>query len=1203
MMYRKTEQELARQSPNTARFFVHNRHVAWVLLLATLAWGVYGYLRMPKRKDPEIPVRVAVAICPWPGASAEKMEQLVTSKIEQRMAENSKVTKIESISKNSVSIVYVELDERVENTGREFDDIKLKLDAITDLPQGAGPVQFVKDFGDTAALMLTVASPKVGPTEIAIRARDIREAIVRTRPVVASRASILLSMPPFLDRQILERDMPVYAGYVRAAGLGKDLRTIIGSGFAGFDLETQADDATLTKFLQQFMENWRVKTFHPDFWDPIFVRDPNTIEARLQQVAGDKYSFRQLDDFTDLIKRRLQTVPQVSKVDRMGLLGEQIVLEYSQERVASSGLQQSSLGPILNARNIVLPGGMLDIGGKNVTIDPSGDFKSEKDLGSVIFTSTASGAPVYLRDLVNILRKYQNPPDYLNFYTWQDSQAEWHRNRAITLAIQMRPGEQIGNFGRQVDSALAAAKQTLPGDLILARTSDQPQQVEENIDLFMMSLFEAIGLVVLVALVGFWEWRSALLMSLSIPITLAMTFGMMDALGLDLQQVSIASLIIALGLLVDDPVVAGDAIKRDLDAGKPPSIASWLGPTKLATAILFATITNIVAYLPFLTLPGDIGRFLYTLPVVITCALIASRIVSMTFIPVLGYYMLRRDQHTQLSGGEAGSKRNLKRAYFRIGGFLLEHRWWTFAGSLVFLAVGGLLANQLKESFFPKDLSYLSYVDVWLPEDATLAATDNSAKQTEAIIRQVAAKYGRQRPDEDGRPREILQSLTTFVGGGGPRFWFSVNPEQQQLNYAQVVVQVKDKRDTNALVDPLQRALTERVPGARVDVRQLESGDPVGVPIAVRVSGTDVAALRSVAEKIKQIYRADPNSDRIRDDWGTESFFVKLQVDSDRANLAGITNLDVAVSSTAGMSGYPVSTLREGNKDIPIVVQLRPEERAQLADVQNLYIFSLQGPQKLPLGQVSSITYQMETEKIRRRNQFRTITVSSFPVPGVLASEVMNRIRPQLVALRNSLPPGYQMEIAGEEEAQAKDFRRMSIVLAISVFAIFLALAFQFRHAVKPFIVFFSVPYGVLGGLSALSLMGLPFGFMAFLGAISLVGVIVSHVIVLFDFVEGARERGEPLKQSLLDAGVARLRPVLITVGATVLGLVPLALHGGPLWEPLCYVQMGGLLVATFVTLLFVPVLYSIFVLDLKLVKWEAATSEETEESMAGAGS
>jgi multidrug efflux pump subunit AcrB len=369
-------------------------------------------------------------------------------------------------------------------------------------------------------------------------------------------------------------------------------------------------------------------------------------------------------------------------------------------------------------------------------------------------------------------------------------------------------------------------------------------------------------------------------------------------------------------------------------------------------------------------------------------------------------------------------------------------------------------------------------------------------------------------------------------------------------------------------------------------VRQLENGDSVGLPVAIRISGEDASTLRFASERVQQIFRQIPQATRVRDDWGNDRFSVELKVDNDRANLAGLTNQDVAGSSLAAISGRSLSTLREGDKQIPIVARMRTDEIAGLQDVGNLYVYSGNSSRKLPVREVAHIDYSFRSEVIRRRNQIRTITVSTSPQEGVLASEVMALARPALNAVAASLPSGYKLEIGGEEEKQVDGFHNLSIVLITSVFAIFLALTFQFRNAVKLFIVFAAVPFGAVGAMAALWVMGQPFGFMGFLGVISLVGVIVSHIIVLFDFIEEKHAEGEPFIQAVLDAGIMRLRPVLITVGATVFGLFPLAAHGGPLWEPMCYAQIGGLTAATFITLLLVPVFYSICVLDLKIVRW-----------------
>jgi multidrug efflux pump subunit AcrB len=1220
-MSHKTEAEYIAQTHNTARFFTENRQVSIVLLLAVCLWGWYGYMHMPKRKDPSIPVRVAVASIAWPGASAQEVEQLVSRPVEQVMATNAFLKPpsasdfgIRSISFPGLSLVYIQLDDTVTDTKKQFSDINMKLNALNNrLPQGAGPIQFNSDFGDTAALMLTVASPRASDVDIALRARSIRAAIEATRKAEAvhapqPRVSIVYAFPLSVSPDLVRDAFVSVLGSAGSNQYVSDPHFFSGSGFIGADVSSRLTDDQLRELGDRLVtEKLHQSEIHPDSWPGAFIRDPADTEARLAAVAGDKYSYRELDDFTDLIGRTVQGAPEVAKVERKGVLPEQIYLDYSQDRLAAYGYTPSNLKDILGARNITLPGGQLEVGPQNIQIDPSGKFTDPRQIGDVIIGSSSSAAksPVYLRDLVDISRGYQSPAKYLNYLTWMDKQGHWRRSRAVTVAVQMKDGEQIDAFGRSVDAKLAAVRQYLPEDLVIARTSDQPLQVKENLSLFMDALYEAIALVVLVSWIGFWEWRSAVLMALCIPITLAMTFGGLYLLGIDIQQVSVATLIIALGLLVDDPVIAGDSIKRSLADGEPRIIAAWLGPTKLATAILYATITNIVAYLPFLLVTGSTGEFLHSLPIVMTVALVASRLVSMTFLPLLGYYLLRPEKKETKTLEELRSS-GLFGLYARAAKYSIEHRWKFFIGSLVFLALGAFIFSRLSSAFFPEDVQYWSYVDVWLPNDSTLEATNQTARKVEEIVRQEAQRFSSEHAKAG--QGDVLRYVTTFVGGGGPRFWFSASPQLQQLNYAQVLIEVKDKEITPQFIRELQPVLTASIPGARMDARQLLT-NPIDYPIEIRISSTadvnakdeaeDIRGLRTIAGKVEGIFRSIPIAERTRNEWGEENAQIALTIDPDRANLAGITNMDVANSSVAGMSGSTVSVLQEGQKQIPVVARLRMDERSQLSDIQNLYVYGSQDSSKVPLSQISNIEHDLVTGRIVRLEQFRTMNVRSFPVAGKLSSEVLKEAMPRLQQLQAQLPPGYQMQFGGEYDKTKNGFKNLALVMLISTLAIYLALLFQFKNAIKPLLVLAAAPYGMMGAFAALWIMGEPFGFMAFLGVASLIGVIVSHSIVLFDFIEERHIAGDDFELALIDAGILRLRPVLITVFATVLALLPLALHGGPLWKPLCYAQIGGLLVATVVTKLQVPVMYAIFVLDFKILKWE--TEEEANAASGNA--
>ncbi|MCG8543477.1 MAG: efflux RND transporter permease subunit, partial [Alphaproteobacteria bacterium] len=510
------ESERAKHKYNTALFFTENRQIAWVLLLVVAIWGVYGYWEMPKRKDPVVPVRVATAVTPWPGTDAEKVEQLVTRQIESTVAENANIHQpdpttygIKSLTLPGLSIVLIQLSDSITNTEREFNNINLKLEGLNNsLPEGAGPIQFNSGFSDTAALLLTVASPKESDVEISLRARSIERAITAVRAGAATgpRVSIVVALPRNVSPDVTRRGLRLLKQTMEKEKFGRDIRLLQGPGFAGLDVQTNADDKTFSAFVKNFVPNvLGASRFQPDAWQPAFIRDPGNAQARLLAVRGDKYGYRDLDRYTDLISRNLQTIPQVTIIARSGVQQEQIFLTYSQERLAALGVQPANIKQVLAARNTPIPGGSIESGDVNILVEPSGQFTNESQLSDVIVAKSSAGSPVYLRSVADIRRGYQTPPRFLNFYTWPDAQGNWHRSRAISLAIQMRAGEQISHFGAAVDEKLATVKQHLPEDLILARVSDQPLQSKQSTNLFMTALYEAVILVVFVAFLGFWE--------------------------------------------------------------------------------------------------------------------------------------------------------------------------------------------------------------------------------------------------------------------------------------------------------------------------------------------------------------------------------------------------------------------------------------------------------------------------------------------------------------------------------------------------------------------------------------------------------------------------------------------------------------------------------------------------------------------------
>jgi len=1204
----------------TTQFFVYRRPIAWGAMIATLLWGAFAYIQMPQRQDPVVPARMGVVVTPYPGAKVDKVEQEVTRKIEQKVTENASVERVFSISRRGLSVVYVELFEDEKNDEIAWQDIRGKLSSMVDLPRvGDRSVQpfLNKDFGETVAVMLTISSPPVSDLELELRARSVRQVIEASRASCPPefrdrRYSGILVYPQTVARSYVLRIGRTLLRHLTELGVVRDGRVLEAPGTGCIDMQLLKSPEEL----QQEVHRWRGMALasgesHPDVWGEILIGDLSRLPAELRRVARDKYSHRELRDFADQIRDHLKQCPTIGQVEQIGVQNEQIRLSYSGQRFNQFGIKPTDVIGRLRMRNINLPGGKVELSDQSVFVQPSGEFRSEQEIGDVVMAVAPGGYPLYLRDLVEVSRGYVDPPDVMNFRTikvdvkrpktemlpveqggngWSGSHDESHARipedyalqttRAITLSVRQIKGSHIKDFGHDVDRALASLKGALPDDLQVERTSNEPAQVRGKIAQFNRCLIEAVIIVIAIALL-LMEWRSAILVAVSIPVTIAMTLGMCQAIGIDLQQVSIAALIIALGLLVDDPVVAADAINREMAAGQPRDVASWLGPTKLAKAILFATLTNIVAFLPLLLVKGKVGNFIYSLPMVVTASLISSRIVSMTFMPLLGYYLLRGQKGFEASSKEAG-KSGFAVRYRRFSEWCVNHKAVSLIVITLILAGFGVLMTRIHTSFFPKDLHSTFTVNVFMPEGSPIRQTrDESLK----VVQKIDAIEGKR-----------IKAYTTFVGAGGPRFWLSVLPEQRADNYAQVLVHTLDERETAAIVGRLKASLPPQVAAARVTIEQLETGPPIGVPVQVRVYGDDVEEVRRLGAEVKRCMREVPGSDNIHDDWDPEILEVSLNVNPDRANLTGISNEDVASTVYTGLSGYSATQLREKDHPIDIVLRLRSDERSQVNDMANIYAVSSLTNARVPLLQIADFKAEMVSPKIRRREHERCMTVKCDAVQGVLPSQIVNALHKSLPTV--AWPQGYRYEFGGEFHEQEKGFSAVRLALIVSLLAIYAALVWQFNSLVKPLVVFTAIPFGLVGGLVGLLIFGQPFGFMAFLGVASLAGVIVSHIIVLFDFIEEMREHGEPVRHAVVHAALVRLRPVLVTVLATVGGLIPLAIKGGPLWEPMCYVQIVGLMVATVVTLVIVPVLMVLFVENLKIIKWDAK-DEEVREPVA----
>ncbi|MEI7732248.1 MAG: efflux RND transporter permease subunit [Verrucomicrobiota bacterium] len=1168
------------ESGGLAQFFVEHREVSWLCLFSVLIWGWLSFRNLAQQEDPKIPERVAMLVTRFPGANASKVEQLVTKKLEQKVTELESVDEIKSQSRMGVSVITVSQRPAAQAViSQEWDKLRAKLKEVA-LPEGCDQPWLDTDYGNTVTLLYALTSPRISEGECLARAHLIQDrlAVLRQGLSATNRAAVLAFFPPAVSdtyRTVLARK---FAQFLASKNVGTDIRTDLGWSYILVDFATPASKQEIARTLSRFVRQLAGTDFeqHPDVSEPIILIGDEPPLGAIRSAGLFRYGYRQLEILAEKLEDELKQIGSVGRVRKIGTVQEAVYLYFSAANVRGYQLTSDQVMNFIGARNAIVPSGTFRTEGQNFPVLLSGEFRTEKELLGTIVGVNQEGQASYLRDIFDVRRGYENPISYsVDILKRGRAGQGIAQQRSVLLAVEMKDGQIIGSFDQQVSQALQQFKEQLPDGVEIQTISNQPKAVSARVHQFMRCFLEAVLIVIVVSLF-LMEWRSALVVALAIPLTVAMTLAGMWVFGVPLHQISIAALIMALGMLVDDPVVASDGINREMAAGVPRSRAAWLGPFRLRRPILFGTIINILAFLPLATIPGDTGAFILALPVVVTLALAASRLVSMTFVPFLGYHLLRGQKGLE-SGGEIRSfilfrpvDRFLVALMPRYRAFLqqgLERPWRTIGFAYGLLTVSLLLAPFLKQQFFPPAERNQFLVDIELPATASLRQTRDTCQDVMRLLKQ--------QPE--------IETAAVFMGGVSPRFYYNVAPKEPAEYLAQVLVNTRQAGEVPALIARLRGELDREIAGARCVVKPLEQGPPVDAPIQIRLQGPDLDTLRAMADQVAATLRK-AGGYRVHDDLGRRMPTLEIDIDQERANTLGISNQQIGRLAQTAFFGLKVTELREGDHLVPVIIRLRVEERNEADKIRALYVEPMnQRGQSIPLESFAKVELRPEFATISHFAQLRTVTVKAYAPVGELASVVLARAQGEIKGM--DLPLGYKLELAGEAKELKKSQGDMQRVMAISIALIALAMVLQFNSVMKSIVVMLTVPLGLIGAFFGLTITGSPLGFMALLGLVSLAGVIVSHIIVLSDFIEEAREEGMELKQALMQAGMVRLRAVLVTVLATVGGLIPLFLTGGALWHSLCAVHIFGLLFATVLTLVLLPVLYYVFSAKLKLIK------------------
>lgn len=1166
------------ESGGLAQFFVEHREVSWLALIAVLLCGGMAYTRLGQQEDPTIPQRTAMLVTQFPGATASKVEELVSKPIERKISELKSIEEIKTTSRPGISTMTIkQLPASTATIDQEWDKVRAKLQEVQ-LPEGTRQPWLNTDFGNTITLLFGLVSPPITDAECVARANLLRTRLADLRKGAPStnHAAVAAFLP-----SMGEDSMQVLRGRfetaVRAAGLAKEVRTTQGHSFILVDLETTARRQELEQFLANFTRRFfgtDRELSHPDFTQPILLMGDEDPLPQIRASAPPRYSYRTLELLARDFEDELKQVESVGKVTKVAIVPEAVYLLFSDANLAGYGLTPEMVASAISARNAVIPGGTMRTEGRNFPVQLSGEYKTEKDMLGTVVGMGRGGAPVYLRDIFDVRRMYESPISYqVDILGRTGTNGPLDTRRAVMVAVEMRDGEIIRYFNRDVMKVVEAMKSRIPEGIEFRVLSDQPTAVEHRIHHFVRCFIEAVVIVIIVGLF-LMDWRSALVLATAVPLTVAMTLVGMQLLHIPLQQISIAALIIALGMLVDVPVVASDGINRELHLGEPRLRAAWLGPLHLRHPMVFGTLINIFAFLPLLLLTGDKGEFMKSLPMVVTLALAAAFLVSVTFTPLISYYVLRGQKGFD-EGGEVRSFflfRYVDQAlaavlpYYR--GALqgsLKRPWLVLSVGYAVLALSCLLVPFLGDQFFPPAERNQLLVDIESPSTDSLTSLRATVDQAVALIKQ----------------HEEVVSAAVFTGGTAPRFYYNVEPKEPANYLAQILINTHREDDVEPLLVKLRQELDQSVPGVRCVVKQLEQGPPVKEPIQIRLSGENLDKLRQLADQTAADLRA-AGGYHVFDDLGLRMPNIEIAIDQDRANSLGLNNQEIGGVAQASFTGLKLSELREGDRLIPILARGRIEDRSEVDKIRGLYAPTPDG-KAVPFESFSTIKVQPEFVTIPHYNQLRTVTVKAYAPFGELPSQILDRARPHLAKIH--LEPGYEMKFAGEDEELRKNRAEMTVVMEMSLALICMTMVLQFKSVIKSVVVMLTVPLGLIGALLGLAITHSPLGFMALLAMVSLAGVMVSHIIVLSDFIEHARGRGLPLEEALVQAGLARLRPVLVTVLATVGGLIPLFLTGGALWHPLTAVHIFGLLLATVMTLLMLPTLYYVFCAKLKFIK------------------
>ncbi len=903
-------------------------------------------------------------------------------------------------------------------------------------------------------------------------------------------------------------------------------------------------------------------TLPPGVQGPFFNDEFGDVYGVIYALEADGFNYAELKGFADDVRQRLLRVPDVAKVELFGVQDEKLYIEISQKRLAQMGLDFNQVLSQLAAQNAIENAGAVQTPLDVVQVRVAGQFVAVDELRAMPIRGS-SGNQFRLGDIASIQRGYADPPTV---------KVRHQGKEVIALGVSMGKGGDIIRLGKSLKTVFATIGKDLPAGISLVQVQDQPKAVADSVGEFVRTLVEAVVIVLAVSFIalGFhrrpgqhplWrryyvDIRPGLVVGITIPLVLAVTFLAMNYFGIGLHKISLGSLIIALGLLVDDAIIAVEMMVRKMEEGYDQVRAATFAYEVTAMPMLTGTLITAAGFLPIGIAKSLTGEYTFAIFAVTVIALVLSWLVSVYFVPYLGTIILKAKPHSAQDGLHEHFDSPFYKGFRRLLNWCVEFRWVTIGLTLLVFALGIVRMGKVQQQFFPDSSRPEILVDIWFPEGTSFAANEAVSKRVEARFMQ-----------EPG-----VNTVSTWLGSGVPRFYLPLDQVFPQTNVSQFIIIPKDLKVRESLRVRLPALLAQEFPEVRGRVKLLPNGPPVPYPVQFRVVGQEPIVLRGYADQVKAAMRASANTRGVNDNWNESVKVLRLEVDQSKARALGVTSQSIAQASKTILAGSNVGQYRDGDKLIDIVLRQPLDERNAITDIGNAYLPTASG-KSIPLTQIAKPVFGWEPGVMWRENRNYAITVQSDIVEGLQGATVTKELLPMLKDISDKWPPGYRVEVAGAVEESSKGSDSIAADEPIMLFITFTLLMLQLHSFSRAMLVFLTGPLGIAGVAGALLVLNRPFGFVALLGVIALMGMIQRNSVILIDQIEQDRARGVPAWEAIVESAVRRLRPIVLTAAAAVLAMIPLS--RSVFWGPMAVAIMGGLMVATVLTLLALPAMYA----------------------------